>query len=93
MSNIEIQSMGLQCDSESCDYIDYDYIQDQIESYINKPCPKCGENLLTEQDYKNQMLLLNLISLVNVFDVPHEKKVPAIVTTHKNIEISVKVGE
>lgn len=47
--NIEITKSGIQCDNPSCDYNDADI--EVTKDIIDTPCPKCGENLLTEEDY------------------------------------------
>ena len=39
----------LKCDAENCDHVEY--VDDITEDMIGKECPKCGENLLTEEDY------------------------------------------
>jgi hypothetical protein len=40
---------GIKCDN--CDYADMEVPFSDYTNWINKPCPKCGENLLTQQDY------------------------------------------
>lgn len=56
----------LECDNPTCDYTDTaesDFSDMNI--YIGKPCPKCGENLLTEDDYKNSQNVLNVVNYFN----------------------------
>lgn len=39
----------------SCDVVDCDHredVDDILESDIGKPCPKCGANLLTAEDFE-----------------------------------------
>lgn len=43
---------GIKCDNVKCDYSDKEVKSSDYAKYLNKPCPKCGENLLTEKDYK-----------------------------------------
>jgi hypothetical protein len=38
----------LKCDSPSCDYFELTPI---VIENVGKPCPKCGANVLTEDDY------------------------------------------
>lgn len=52
------------CDNENCDY-EIQITIDNLKNYLNKPCPKCGENLLTKQDYQNSINLLKYIKWVN----------------------------
>jgi hypothetical protein len=35
------------------------------EQWLNKPCPKCGENLLTEEDYRNALFLIKMVETAN----------------------------
>lgn len=60
---IEFHISGIKCDH--CDYKDESV---QVKDYIhwlNKPCPKCGANLLTQADYDNVQLLLASAAMVN----------------------------
>lgn len=44
---------GLRCDAPSCGYHQQEPISDKYEEWqkwLNKPCPKCGANLLTQAD-------------------------------------------
>ena len=56
---------GIVCDNPACDYRDPEGTLDKLEEYLNKPCPKCGENLLTEQDYNNALTVRNTIAFLN----------------------------
>jgi hypothetical protein len=53
---------GIKCDNESCDYKDSSATLEQYENYLNKPCPRCGSNLLTESDLKTVMMLVNIFN-------------------------------
>lgn len=35
------------------------------KNWVNAKCPKCGEVLLTEADYKNSLFLLGVVNLAN----------------------------
>jgi len=44
-----IEIKGLKCDNPLCNYEDPDI---PFEEYIvGQPCPNCGSNLLTQEDY------------------------------------------
>lgn len=58
---------GIKCDNPDCDFIDRDVDFLDYEKWLNKPCPKCGENLLTEQDYLNCKILFNATNIINKF--------------------------
>ena len=47
----EVQIEGIKCDNPTCDYKDNSVTIKEYESYLNRPCPKCGANLLTEKDF------------------------------------------
>ena len=70
--NIEFQGGGVQCDNPKCDYVDPDVPIDQYEEWVNKPCPKCGENLFTEDDYIKFQLMLKAMDFVNSLDLPSD---------------------
>lgn len=61
---IKCQQSGIKCDNTNCDYkIDVNY--SEYINYVNKPCPLCGENLLTEKDYKSAKLVHGVVNLFN----------------------------
>ena len=53
---IELSKDQIICDDPKCDYI-FEVSSEGIEEdinvklFINMPCPQCGENLLTVEDY------------------------------------------
>ena len=51
MDPLTINITGLKCDNPNCDYRRDDIPFEAYEGYINAPCPKCGESLLTQADY------------------------------------------
>lgn len=67
---------GIKCDNGDCDYNDPTVSFDDYQDYINKPCPKCGENLLTESDYKHTVNILEFAKhfnqMVNMIAKPEE---------------------
>ena len=62
---IEIIENGLVCDNVSCDHKEPNIKFEDMHNWINKICPKCGENLLTLNDYNNTKQLFEFISLVD----------------------------
>ena len=57
------------CDNKKCDYkIGYDATLDQVsELFINRPCPVCGQNLLTTEDYLREKKIKKMITWVNKY--------------------------
>ncbi|MBL4886788.1 MAG: hypothetical protein JKY95_19965 [Planctomycetaceae bacterium] len=49
---VAVKVTYMQCDAKDCDYITHDVNNDTVFDYRNKPCPKCGENLLTDADWE-----------------------------------------
>ena len=55
------------CDNPECDY-KYPYSEEEekrLVSYINVPCPKCGENLLTLEDYIMHEKMMKTVNFLN----------------------------
>lgn len=49
---------GIKCDN--CSYKDYSVKFEEYPSYINKPCPICSHNLLTQKDYDKCVKMYNI---------------------------------
>jgi hypothetical protein len=62
---MEFNVSGLKCDNPLCDYKDMSILSSRYKQYVNAPCPKCGENLLTEADYKSLKVLRGIARFVN----------------------------
>lgn len=56
---VKASSMGIKCDNEECGWYDWSVTQDQYPDCIDKPCPCCGDNLLTKEAYENVQKTLN----------------------------------
>lgn len=60
---MEINISGLKCDC--CDYRD-DLVQfSEFKDSIGRPCPKCGESLLTKEDYEKSLRLYKIVNVYN----------------------------
>ena len=62
---LEINISGIVCDNPNCDFTDPNVKVEDYDKWLNKPCPKCGENLLTDDDYRNVQFLLAMEKLAN----------------------------
>lgn len=60
---IELNVSGIKCDA--CPYEDKTVRADTYEKWVNRPCPDCGENLLTEKDYKTVLRIQKIVRVVN----------------------------
>jgi len=56
-----IQSKGVKCDAEGCDFREEHVDIETLEQWRNVPCPKCGANLLTDEDWFTIKLLNRLM--------------------------------
>lgn len=91
------QETLIKCDNPTCDYVvsrgpEHGEVEDisVYEEYLNKPCPKCGENLLTEEDYKDTKKLFNIVKLFNThFGRDHKPTKEEI--TGRGVPVNVKV--
>jgi uncharacterized paraquat-inducible protein A len=63
--HIEEAGSGIVCDNPKCDYEDMTVSHKDLDQWLNKPCPKCGENLLTEEDFKDHAKLMATVNLLN----------------------------
>ena len=62
---IDLKISGIKCDA--CpDYYDTTVNVKEYKDWVNKPCPKCGSNLLTEADYKTTK---NVIFYTTIFNI------------------------
>lgn len=90
---------GLKCDNPACDWTDPSVKFENMEEHLNRECPKCGQNVLTEEDFhlaksvKDGVDLINslspemLESLGLAFEGGH--KITATISMHKNLSIEV----
>lgn len=55
---IEMNVYGLKCDTSGCGYRDETVPLADYEAWVDRPCPKCGGNLLTRGDFEITMGIL-----------------------------------
>lgn len=60
---LELNIYGIKCDV--CDFKDETVKVEEYEQWLNKPCPKCGANLLTEADFNNVKMLMEFTKMAN----------------------------
>lgn len=56
---------GIKCDNPTCDYRNEEVSLTDYEQWLNKPCPCCGEVLLTEEDFNTVKLMGAMVQLAN----------------------------
>jgi len=60
---MEIKISGIKCDH--CDYRDDSVQFSDYPKWLNKPCPKCGENLLTQEEYDKCLKYYKTVDILN----------------------------
>lgn len=60
---IELKTKGIKCDA--CDYKDMSVKREDYDLWLNKPCPACGANLLTEADYDKLIEMEKVAEFLN----------------------------
>jgi len=90
------QSVLIKCDNEKCSY-SIPYSNERVKYlvlFVNMPCPKCGENLLTEQDYVTYRNITKYVNFINKWfswiTIFYSKKnrEPLMVHVHDGVNIS-----
>lgn len=64
MNQLKMNVGGIKCDNKDCDFKDMEVLFRDYDKWLNKPCPKCGSNLLTRKDFNNTKLLVDLTTLL-----------------------------
>lgn len=62
---IDLKISGIKCDGCQ-DYYNKNVNVKEYKELVNKPCPKCGSNLLTEADFKTTN---NVIFYTTIFNI------------------------
>ena len=87
---IKADIRGLKCDNYDCDYVDMTIPYESYEKYVNAECPKCSENLLTEEDYESVKLLVEQAQKLNAELLKRSKEEEFVVETGgESIKVSV----
>lgn len=87
---LEMSIGGLKCDNKDCDYVNMDIPTENYEQWVGAKCPKCGEILLTEEDYRNTKFLLGVVDLANKI-FPKRREDELVATMHVTMDGSGKM--
>lgn len=80
------QETGIQCDNPSCDYIDPSFPSSEYKNAIGNPCPKCGEDLMTQEDYENYLYFEIMLKISNMLT---EEEMLLFIKRTKGIELDL----
>jgi len=69
---LDLSIHGIKCDNIDCDFVDMEVKVEDYDKWLNKPCPKCGTNLLTQEDFDNTQLIISLVNTMNKI-LPQDK--------------------
>ena len=73
---MKVNFHGIKCDNPKCDFVDMTVeYKDYKRKWLNKPCPKCGDNLLTKADMKTCKKIVRFAKFVNFSTHDKEDKV------------------
>lgn len=82
------------CDNPTCDFKIPSTSDINIVDCINKPCPECGENLLTEKDYLQYVNVMKVVDWLNkwfswltIFERKNQRK-KATLHVHNGLNIT-----
>lgn len=69
---MEIKIEGIKCDNTECGWSDMSVKFEDYYDWLNRPCPNCSQNILTEENYIETLSLkdmeLVLSSIVSSFN-------------------------
>lgn len=63
--NTQVIISGIKCDKRGCGFIDTSVEYKNYHLYINRPCPQCGSNLLTEKDMRQCERIIKTAHIMN----------------------------
>lgn len=82
----ELKTSGIKCDNQTCDYKDETVGFDEMCEWIDRSCPKCGENLLTKEDYHNVLTVKLAYDLLNGLSEEQLKEIASSFDINKVVE-------
>ncbi len=94
--NVEILSGGgIGCDNPDCKWEDQTVTNAEMGEWLNRPCPDCGSNLLTQEDYDYLLMFMKSIELINGMDLKgilesDEQPTVNVVKIHEGITLNGK---
>lgn len=56
---------GIKCNNPTCSYENKTVLPHEYTFWVNKPCPMCGEIILTKNDFAFYKLLLATTAIAN----------------------------
>jgi hypothetical protein len=76
MQAINLNIKGIKCDNPECNFRDDSALYKEYSNWLNKPCPRCGTNLLTETDLRTIKIMVLAANILNWVLKPFLKPCP-----------------
>jgi len=73
--NLPDPRCGIGCDNKFCDFVDANVTVGELKDWLNKPCPKCDSNLLTEEDYARSQKVLDAYNIAQQMTPEQQKEI------------------
>lgn len=61
---MELNISGIKCDTHHCNYRDDDVKFEEYPSWVDRPCPLCGANLLTQKSYNSCIRMKRIVRVI-----------------------------
>ena len=75
MSKNFLKITGIKCDTPGCDYREDDVPMEDYEEWLDRECPLCGANLLTQDDLNTVKLMSAMVAIANKIDTPTDEPI------------------
>lgn len=62
---MKFEITGIKCDNKKCSFEDSTVKKEDYKAWLNKPCPNCGDNLLTQKDFDTVEKMIKLEKTLN----------------------------
>lgn len=67
--HIEFTQSGIKCDNPECNWRDDNVKAEDYKDWIDKPCPNCEANLLTQEDYESGLKFEAAVDFINTLSI------------------------
>lgn len=65
---MRLEIKGIKCDTRHCNYASWEVPFEDYPNWINKRCPVCGSNLLTQSEYDRCISMYKRVDTINAID-------------------------
>ena len=75
---------GIKCDTPGCGYRDDSVTSEEYPNWVDKPCPTCGANLLSKEDFEHTEFMVNLLNGMSFPELDPELEVKILAEMEAN---------